>query len=270
MIRHSARKEVNDMAADIDIKDQTEASRPPWRGWTRRHSVILLLISGIIVFAAFIARDEYRDDARDLAAAISSAQTVFVSRQDITVIADQVRYVGDLAGHIIVNQGMTADLEVNQKMQLTFHAMFVNRVKSVRVYARSFGVSLDSTRRLLTLVPDAGSSKRLDDLATRLSRLQDECAAAEKKFDKVDWGNATEKERQAAYHESATLLSYADGMSSEISELSQDVLSKAQAAQDSAVRDYRWFTRIGTGLFAIGLFVAFVAKVAGVEVFDVG
>ena len=52
------------MPADIDIKDKTETSQSPWRGWTRRHSVVLLLTSGIIVFAAFIARDEYRDDAR--------------------------------------------------------------------------------------------------------------------------------------------------------------------------------------------------------------
>ncbi len=258
------------MLGDIDTKDQLEASRSPWRRWTRQHSVILLLISGVIVFAAFIARDEYRDNARDLTAAISSAQTVFVSRQDITVIADQVRYVEDLDGEIIVNQGMAADVEVKERMQLTFHAMFLNKVKSIRVYARSFGVSLDSTRRLLTLVPDANSSKRLDDLAGRLSRLQDECAAAEKKFDEEDWSNATSKELHVADDRIDPLQKSADAISNETSVLSQDVLSKAQAAQASAERDYRRFTRIGTGLFAAGFLVAFLAKVAGVEVFDIG
>jgi hypothetical protein len=206
VVRESLTKEVNVMPADIDIKDKTETSQSPWRGWTRRHSVVLLLTSGIIVFAAFIARDEYRDDARDLAAAISSAQTVFVSRQDITVIADQIRYGEDLTGDIIVNQGMTADVELEQRMQLTFHAMFVNKVKSVRMYARSFRVSLDSTRRLLTLVPDADSSKRLDDLGTRLSRLQDECERAEKKFDNMDWSHATSKELYPANNETSRLI----------------------------------------------------------------
>jgi hypothetical protein len=258
------------MTTDSDIKDRTEASGSPRRGRTRWYSVILLLISGIIVFAAFIARDEYRDDARDLAAAIWSAQTVFVSRQDITVIADQIKYVEDLAGDIIVYQTAHFDVKEKQRQQLAFNAMFVNKVRSVRVYARSFTASLDSARRLLALVPDTDSSKRLGDLGTRLSRLQDECMVAEKKFDKVDWNSDTEKKLYAASDETATLLNDSDKVSNEISVLSQDVLSKAQAAQDSAERAYRRFTRIGTGLFAAGLLVAFVAKLAGVEVFDVG
>src|SRR5579863_3569903 len=105
----------------------------------KKHPVILLLLSGFLVFAAFIVRDELREDVRELANSISSAQTVFTSRQDISVLAEQIRASQELANEILFAVFASAD---NPKAPAFAESRWEHyEVDSIRTYVSSFNVS---------------------------------------------------------------------------------------------------------------------------------
>jgi len=121
---------------------------------------------------------------------------------------------------------------------------------------------LDSIRRLLELVPDSEQSKRLTDLTNRVSDLQDKCEALRVKLRDMKEGGENQTVGFGA------LSTEVSDVSRDTQTLSQEVLVKAKNAENVAEHRYELVTRASIGLFALGLIMAFVAKLAGVDVFE--
>jgi hypothetical protein len=255
-----------------ETREQAQLPESGTRNRLQKHAHTLLLISAIIVFSAFIVRDELRERAKELENSISSAQTFFATRQDIHIVMDQMKALDDLDTEILLLTYYSGD-PMPQKITIGENRTRAQQVLGIGSYAGSFDASVDNIRHLLDeLDPDPGDAKRINDLISRSTSVQKECADLSRGLDSTfdvstyithDFSRLTNEKISTIRDESLSV-------SKDIQALSTEVLIKAKHAEEDAKRRYKFVDWLSIGLVAAGLGVALVARLFGVDVFGGG
>jgi hypothetical protein len=142
----------------------------------RKHSQLVTLVGAFIVFATFMVREEICESLKDLVSSIDTAQTVFASRRDMIMIAEQLNTVGTITADMAfsVIKGRTrAERRSGAILALRFC------VFAIKDYTGSLGASLDNISRLLEkLVLDANLTEQVGELRSSVADLQTKCDEA--------------------------------------------------------------------------------------------
>lgn len=252
-----------------DTKRET-SDQPDERDGLRKRGQLLLFISALIVFAAFIVRDELRERAKDLEGSIDSAETFFATRRDNTVMAEQLKSIEDSNSEVLLILYLTDALP--EKAWLGIVSSTRHEVLGIHNYAGSLGSEVDNIHDLLSkLKADSDQAKRASDLSASISDLREKCDAFAKELDSVKFVAKAEKqqtEEWANFEQRVTSLKneYLD-LSDKIQKLSNEVVIRAKDEQKADELRYKSLTWTGIALFVVGWVVALIAKLHGLDVF---
>lgn len=231
-----------------------------WLPWTWRfklsfvrHRRFLTFLGALIVFTTFIVKEGLREQLKDLASSIDSAESVFVIRNDGNAT---VRWLQRLQEQIDW---------IAEKIKLkgtTYSGDMIERAHSsseiIGQVHESLTTSLDNISRLIEKIPHQEASKsEVEKLQKELQELRDHRTAFELAFNR-------EPSMDLVWKLGALLVS-TQKLSDEIRDLARDVLENAEKARVRRERVVSITTWASYALYTLGWGLGLLGRIYGVE-----
>jgi hypothetical protein len=233
---------------------------------------LFLLVSALVVFAAFIIRDEFREQAKDLGSSIDSAETFFATRGDNAVVAEQLKNIEDGNDQLLLVVYLT-DAE-DKRAWLGIVSSTRQKVLGISKYLGSLDAALDNIRRLLAKLPtDSTQTDRASAISVKIADLRKKCDDFAKELEKskfpakVPSGNNKIDQWVGLDERVSSLESEYLSFSGQIQSLSAETLDRARKTRGIYERQYQRLTWVSIGLFSLGWVIALVGKLYGLDVF---
>jgi hypothetical protein len=173
---HTGASKESGMTQHSSEKDVPPQGVSTFRMLLRRHAQVLTFVGALVVFATFIVREEVRENLKDLIASIDSAQSVFSTRRDVAVIADELDVLGTITVDIS-GAAMAGKTQADKFVAIFLLVRF--RLLVVKARFAALAASLDNTSRLLAkLSPDSTQTAKVAELRNRLLEDQKRCKEA--------------------------------------------------------------------------------------------
>jgi hypothetical protein len=236
---------------------------------------ILALIGTLIVFGTFIAKDTRRDNLKDLAASIDSAENVFVLRTENLRLYDELRKFegefrefrqhpttpvpsdggGGSSGGDVPGIGYTYDWEI----ELT------------RAEVRSSEEVLDKSIRLFNKLPDKeGSKRQLESIINETNQFWTESGRIETLRTALSKFSPSDNNKPALARADHALNSaiypffeLKERISRDVEAIGGVILQDAEKERTRSEEDYRKWADITKALYAVGFFFGLLGILLG-------
>jgi len=239
-------------------------SKVEWRvrRWCVKHRSLITVVGGLIILATFLVKDVLRDQEKDLADAINSAESIYLMRSADLELRKELNEV---------------DMNVSISRREILQSLPPGtKVKAVPYLATGFDghedrlvrilsdtdVEVDNLQRLVAIVPPTPEhlnefgklfwewdKLRLEDFAKPLPLLDS----------KPSEDSKVVEEHNQKYYSEVWLIN------SQMSMVGAEILDDAHHTKEKRERHLRFFSPISYILFGIGVVVTVVSKLFGIE-----
>lgn len=214
----------------------------------------LPFVGVVIIFGGFVVREVLRDQYKDLAATVDSAESLFI-------MTDTTRVSPDL---------MKGQEDVNDKNLQEHVRAFFNTMHDLENYTRA---SIDTTKRLLKRLP--GEEERIKELEkAELGFLKESSETNSEHTRALDKGVIEDRPsggRQFSEEMDSFMRHFSKlfEMSLAVRKFSKDSLDIAETMREDAEYHYQVANYCSWGVFVVGLIVYVVGRIYGVEGLEV-
>lgn len=227
------------------------------RKWMHQHERALALIGAAIVFGTFIIKDAFKEQIGDLVSSIDKAQNVFLLRNDMSEIRNQIQAVQVMESQRPYMIGGT--VKVDPSILSVRFTIQLNLARSDHDHSKT---AIAACEQLLDKLPKTiqmQDESALKEVNAALQDMEEQFTESYKLYTGAPIDTLAAARISQKIQDDEILLQV------RMSALVEKILKQAQDTNTVNQRDYEVATWVSWFLYALGWGLGLVSRLAGVE-----